>query len=470
MMLGRNVLFPGEHRSFAVMLRGTRQKVHGDDTRAVQQQQQRGERSSVHKRVVAGLLALFAAVIALMVLAQPASADGEQLSGRIENRVEGVKTPLAGVTINAVGGGFEGSATTGEDGTWVIPVPAQGEYAVTIDVTTLPEGVGLTDPEKVTFVTTVKPPNINRVVIFPLGQSTATTTSLWEQAAQLTVSGLQFGLMIALGALGLSIIYGTTGLTNFAHGEILTFGALATWTFNAGFGLPFILAAFLGLILTALFGWLNNAALWRPLRKRGTGLIAMMIVSIGLALLLRNLYLFFYGGDKAAYAEYAGLAGLSFGPVSITPTDIVSMVVAVVALAAVVLIIGKTRMGKATRAVSDNPSLASSAGINVERVITFVWVLGAALAGLGGILLGFTQQVSFQMGFQILLLIFAAVTLGGLGTISGAIVGSLVVGLFLQLTTLVIPTELKSVGALLVLIVILLVRPYGLLGRRERVG
>jgi branched-chain amino acid transport system permease protein len=127
-------------------------------------------------------------------------------------------------------------------------------------------------------------------------------------------------------------------------------------------------------------------------------------------------------------------------------------------------------MGKATRAVSDNPSLASSAGINVERVITFVWVLGAALAGLGGTLLGFTQQVSFQMGFQILLLIFAAVTLGGLGTIWGAIVGSLVVGLFLQLTTLVIPTELKSVGALLVLIVILLVRPYGLLGRRERVG
>ncbi|MBV5336422.1 branched-chain amino acid ABC transporter permease, partial [bacterium] len=96
--------------------------------------------------------------------------------------------------------------------------------------------------------------------------------------------------------------------------------------------------------------------------------------------------------------------------------------------------------------------------------------VGAALAGLSGVLLGFTQQVSFQMGFQLLLLVFAAVTLGGLGTIWGAIVGSLVVGLFLQLTTLIIPTELKSVGALLVLIVILLVRPYGLLGRRERVG
>jgi len=424
----------------------------------------------VHRRIVAALGALFFALLALVALAGPASADGEQISGRLENRVEGTKTPIAGVTITVTGNGFEESVTSGDDGTFVVPVPGQGEYSVTIDVTTLPEGVGLTDPEKVTVVTNVKPPNINRIVIFPLGQSTAQTTTIWEQAAQLTVSGIQFGLLIALGALGLSIIYGTTGLTNFAHGEIVTFGALATWTLNAGMGLPFILAAILGVILSGVFGWLNNAALWKPLRKRGTGLIAMMIVSIGLALFLRNIYLFFYGGDKQAYAEYAGLAGIEFGPVSITPTDLVSMAVALVAIAVTVLVIQKTRMGKATRAVADNPSLASGAGINVERVITFVWVMGAALAGLGGILLGFTQQVSFQMGFQILLLIFAAVTLGGLGTIWGAIVGSLIVGLFLQLTTLVIPTELKSVGALLVLIVILLVRPYGLLGRRERVG
>jgi neutral amino acid transport system permease protein len=429
-----------------------------------------GGAPGVQRRIMAAFGAVFVALVALFALAQPAAAEGEQVSGRLENRIEGTKTPISGVTITVVGEGFEGSTTSGADGTWVIPVPAQGNYEVSIDVATLPEGVALTDPDKVTVVTTVKPPTSNRIIIFPLGASTAQTTTIWEQAAQLTVSGIQFGLMIALGALGLSLIYGTTGLTNFAHGEILTFGALATWTLNAGMGIPFILAAILGVILSGAFGWLNNAGLWKPLRKRGTGLIAMMIVSIGLALFLRNFFLFFYGGDKKAYAEFSGLAGMQFGPVVFTPTDIVSMVVAVIALGAVVLMVQRTRMGKATRAVSDNPSLASSAGINVERVITFVWVVGAALAGLGGILLGFTQQVSFQMGFQILLLIFAAVTLGGLGTIWGAIVGSLVVGLFLQLTTLVIPTELKSVGALLVLIVILLVRPYGLLGRRERVG
>jgi len=419
---------------------------------------------------MAAIGAVFFALIALFALAQPASADGEQVSGRLENRVDGGRTPVPGVTITVTGGGFTDSTTSGADGKWVIPVPAQGSYDVSIDVSTLPEGIGLTDPDKIVITTTVQPPNLNRIVIFPLGESTAVTNSKWATAAQLAFEGVRFGLLIALGALGLSLIYGTTGLTNFAHGEIITFGALATYTLNAGLGMPLLLAAILGVILTALFGAFQNRGLWKPLRKRGTGLIAMMIVSIGLAILLRNLFLFFYGGDKQAYTEFVGAAGLNFGPVSVTPADIVVIIVSILALGAVVVGVQKTRLGKATRAVSDNPALASSAGIDVERVIEVVWIVGAALAGLGGILLAFTQQVSFQMGFQVLLLVFAAVTLGGLGTIWGAIVGSLVVGLFLQLSTLIIPSELKNVGALLVLIVILLVRPYGLLGRRERVG
>lgn len=424
----------------------------------------------MHRRFLAALGAAFIALIALFALAPAAAADGEQVSGRLENRVDGGRTPVPGVTITVTGEGFTESTTSGADGTWAIPVPAQGAYEVSIDVATLPEGVGLTDPDKVTIKTTVQPPNLNRIVIFPLGESTSVTNSKWETAAQLTFEGVRFGLLIALGALGLSLIYGTTGLTNFAHGEIITFGALATYTLNAGFGLPLILAAILGVVLTAVFGAAQNRGLWKPLRRRGTGLIAMMIVSIGLAILLRNLFLFFFGGDKQAYTEFVGLAGIRFGPVSVTPSDIVVVIVSILALAGVVVGVQRTRLGKATRAVSDNPALASSAGIDVERVIEVVWVVGAALAGLGGILLAFTQQVSFQMGFQVLLLVFAAVTLGGLGTIWGAIVGSLVVGLFLQLSTLVIPSELKNVGALLVLIVILLVRPYGLLGRRERVG
>ena len=124
----------------------------------------------------------------------------------------------------------------------------------------------------------------------------------------------------------------------------------------------------------------------------------------------------------------------------------------------------------ATRAVSDNPALASASGIDVERVINVVWILGGGLAALSGVILGLTQQVSFQMGFQILLLVFAGVTLGGLGTAFGALVGSLIVGLLIQVSTLVVPPELKNLGALAILIIILLVRPQGILGRRERVG
>jgi branched-chain amino acid transport system permease protein len=130
----------------------------------------------------------------------------------------------------------------------------------------------------------------------------------------------------------------------------------------------------------------------------------------------------------------------------------------------------RTRIGKATRAVADNPALAASSGINVDRVISVVWSVGAGLAGLSGVLLGMTQGFDYQLGFKILLLVFAAVVLGGLGSVWGALLGSFIIGIFIEVSTLVIPSELKFVGALVVLIIVLLLRPQGLLGRAERVG
>jgi branched-chain amino acid transport system permease protein len=144
--------------------------------------------------------------------------------------------------------------------------------------------------------------------------------------------------------------------------------------------------------------------------------------------------------------------------------------VSALVLVLVSIALQRTRLGKATRAVADNPALASSSGINVDRVISVVWVGGAALAGLSGVLLGMTQGFDYQLGFKILLLVFAAVTLGGLGTIWGAMLGSFIIGIFIEISTLVIPAELKFVGALAVLIIVLLVRPQGLLGHPERVG
>ena len=148
----------------------------------------------------------------------------------------------------------------------------------------------------------------------------------------------------------------------------------------------------------------------------------------------------------------------------------ISIGICLVVLVGVALLLQYTRIGKAMRAVSDNPDLAASSGINVDAVILFVWVLGAGLAALGGILFAADQEVNFRFGFELLLLMFAGITLGGLGTAYGALLGSFLVGVLIQVSTLWVPFELKNVGALAVLIIILLIRPQGLLGRAERVG
>ena len=224
-------------------------------------------------------------------------------------------------------------------------------------------------------------------------------------------------------------------------------------------------------MLSAALGWTLDAALWKPLRRRGVGLIPLMIVSIGLSLAIRYTYQFFYGGGTRQLPGATIPSDIHLGPVTLSWIDVASMATSIVVLLAFAFFLLRTRTGKATRAVSDNPSLAAASGIDVDRVIRIVWVTGAVLAGLSGILWAyFRPGVSWDMGFQILLLIFAAVTLGGLGTAFGALVGSLIVGLFIELSTLWLPSDLKYVGALIVLILVLLFRPQGILGRRERIG
>lgn len=422
-------------------------------------------------RVIALLVATLGLLGGAVALSGPTQAAEGDATGTIQGFLRDLSgEPVAGVEITATDdAGFTGTGTSDETGRWVVEVPGPGTYSVELTVDSLPDGVEEPTRNPIDDVVVT---GSARTVLFTLGARERDTTNKWEQAAQLTVEGLRFGLVLALAAVGLSLIYGTTGLTNFAHGEIVTFGAIITWWLNVSVGIPFLLAAVLGIVLSGGFGYLNDQALWKPLRKRQTGLIAMMIVSIGLALALQNIYLIFFGGASRPFGSFATQAGIEFGPVSLTPKDLASMVIAAVVLTLAGLALLKTRIGKATRAVSDNPALASSSGIDVERVILVVWVVGAALAGLGGVLQGLTQQVFPLLGAQSLLLIFAAVTLGGLGTAFGALVGSLLVGLFINLSTLIpgMTPELKNVGALLLLIVVLMVRPQGILGRRSRVG
>jgi branched-subunit amino acid ABC-type transport system permease component len=290
------------------------------------------------------------------------------------------------------------------------------------------------------------------------------------RALQLLVDGLRFGLLIAICAVGLSLIFGTTGLTNFAHGELVTIGAVVAWYINVRLGVPLIAATVIAVVVGAGIGALNELGLWRPLRRRGTGLVAALVVSIGLSLTLRYAVQIFYGGSSNPYADYQSQRAVDYGPFTLTNRALTSIIISLIVLLLVALMLQRTKIGKAMRAVADNRDLAASSGIDVNRVILVVWMMGGTLATLGGVLLGLSDQVQWDMGFRLLLLMFAGVTLGGLGTAYGALVGSIVVGVFVQMSTLVIPNDVKYVGGLLLLIVILIVRPQGILGSRVRVG
>ena len=404
-----------------------------------------------------------------LFLASTAHAEPEtKLYGVVTNS-EGKALP--GIGISVIGPEeFSAKITTDAEGSWEVPIVSKGTFSATINVDDLPEGQALTNPEKSTVKANVFMLGVDLRLLFPVGPGVV-QASLLERSAQLTLDGILLGLVIALAALGLSLIFGTTGLTNFAHGEILTLAGLFTYYLSAIAGLPVLVAAPLAVILGAVIsGFLQDKYLWKPLRRRGTGLIAMLVVSIGFAIFLRYFFLFIFGGDTRQLPQYAGQAGLELGLVNITPKSILTSAIGVLLIIGATLWLLRTRMGKASRAVADNPALASASGIDVQKVIRAVWILGAALASYAGVIVTVNQGVSFLMGQDMLLLIFAAVTLGGLGTANGALVGSLIIGLFVQLSTLFIPTELKYVGALIVLILILIIRPQGILGKKERIG
>jgi len=424
------------------------------------------------------MVALFAAAFAALALtsmSNAGSAHADEIgmdydfifSGNVKNN----NLPLEDVKITVSGNGYTAEVVTDDAGQWKIGVPEKEEYTVTLDESTLPKGVIVTEdgPEKkVEFGLTS-----NKSVNFFLGKGERVTVSFTDQLVERLVNGLNFGLMLALAAIGVSLVFGTTGLSNFAHSELVTFGALMALVFSgtAFLGWPVFVAIPIAVILSGALGLALDVGLWRPLRKKGVGLVQLMIVSIGLSLALRYVFQYFIGGGTYQLPGSGGANLTLFGSVKLSWTDIISMIVSVVVLAAVAFWLLRTRIGKATRAISDNASLAAASGIDVDRVIRIVWILGSALAGLSGILWAyFRPGIKWDMGTGILLLIFAAVTLGGLGTAFGALVGSLVVGLLVEVSTLWIPSDLKYVGALVVLILVLLVRPQGILGKKERIG
>jgi branched-chain amino acid transport system permease protein len=287
---------------------------------------------------------------------------------------------------------------------------------------------------------------------------------------QLAANGLVLGSILAIAAVGVSLIYGILGLVNFAYGDVMTFGAFFAVLLNITFGFDMAVAALVGMIATAILSVALEGVLWRPLRARRAGFMSLFLASIGLALVLRQA-IFLVAGPQPRSYDVDPYKVYVLGSVRLSGSQAVAIVVATAAIVVVGLLLARTSLGRSMRAVADDRALAAVAGIDTGRVVVLTWVLAGLLAGLAGVLAALVQS-SFDpnFGFSLLLPVFAAVVLGGIGSAYGALLGGLLLGLVTELSTWPgfeggVDPVYKPVVAFVVLIAVLLVRPQGLLGR-----
>ncbi len=303
---------------------------------------------------------------------------------------------------------------------------------------------------------------------------------------QILADGLIIGSIIALGAIGLTLTFSILRFSNFGHGELLAWGsylalsALAVfaaigWADSPraiapfSFGWPLLLALAGAAVLTALMALALDTLLFKRLRLQGS--ITLVIASFGAALALRNLLLFFYGGVPRYYSQdlqiaWALLPRSVAGGLRITPDQLFVIGLTAATVVALHLFLKHSTLGRAMRATADNPQLARVAGIDPERMLRTTWLLGGVLAALAGVFAGLTVQLRPTLGLDLLLPLFAAVVLGGIGSVWGAVVGGLVVGLAESAAVAWVGAEWRAAAAFVVLIAMLLVRPSGLFGAR----
>lgn len=291
-----------------------------------------------------------------------------------------------------------------------------------------------------------------------------------SEFVQLLANGLVTGSVFAVAAIGVSLIYAILRLINFAHGDYLTFGAYGALLVNSSLGGNLIVSTLAAMVAGAGLSIALEFALWRPMRRRRANLFSLLITGIGLAFVLRHLILMIASSEPRRYDvdvfQVYEVAGIRF-----SQTQLVAVAISSVAIIAMALVLARTTLGKAMRALSDNADLAAISGIDVDRIVIYTWIFAGALAGLGGVLAGLIQ-VSFtpNIGFLLLLPVFSAVVLGGIGSAYGALVGGLVLGIATELSTWEalaggVSPVYKQVVAFAVLILVLLVRPQGVLGR-----
>lgn len=283
------------------------------------------------------------------------------------------------------------------------------------------------------------------------------------ETIQSLFNGVAVGSIIALGAVGLTLTMGILRLSNFAHGDFLTVGAYFTFVINHS-GLNIWLSMIIASIGTVILMLLSEQLLWKPMRDKRASSTSLIIISIGLALFLRNAILFIWGGSNQNY-DLPIMEALDFGGVKIAYYRIVVVILTVITIVALHFILQNTKIGKAMRAVADNIDLARVSGINVEQVVLFTWIMTAVLTAFGGGLYGLITAVRPNMGWFLILPMFAAVILGGIGNPYGAIAGGLIIGIAQELSVPFFGSEYKLGVALVIMIIILLIRPQGIFSK-----
>lgn len=278
--------------------------------------------------------------------------------------------------------------------------------------------------------------------------------------AQLFVNGISVGSIIALAAIGLTLTYGILRLSNFAHGDFMTLGAYMTLLANS-IGVNIWLAMGIGAVITVLGVLLTEKLIWSPMRAQRANSTTLVIISIGLALFLRNGIILFWGGSNQSYNLPVSEAFSVLG-VRIPFYDLVVMLLAVIAIAGLHYLLQNTRIGKAMRAVADDLDLARVTGIKVDRVILWTWIIAGGMTALSGSMLGLVEAVRPNMGWFLILPLFAAAILGGIGNPYGAIAGALVIGIAQEVSTYWLRTEYKLAVALVIMVLVLLFRPQGI--------
>jgi neutral amino acid transport system permease protein len=289
-----------------------------------------------------------------------------------------------------------------------------------------------------------------------------------QPVSQRGLNGLSLGAIYALGAVGLTLVYGILKLVNFAHGDFLTFGAYMAYLVNVTWELPLIFAIAFAIATTALLGVALEKAMWGPMRTRGAGMLQLLLMAIGLAFVIRYGIQFVWGTElrqldvnRTDTVEFLGL--------SIGRTQLIVILVGVGTLVLTGLMLRFTLLGKRMRALSDDLDLAETSGINTSRVVLWTWVFAAGLAGLAGVFAAAITQLQPEMGFELLLPIFAAVVLGGIGNPFGALTAGILLGVVIEWSTFIVTPGLKLAVGFVILILVLIVRPEGILGRARTV-